>query len=164
VRRRLVAVGALLAGLIVALMVLRVVGLEPHERRAGLWLTGDLVTAPVTDWSFADKYPTIFVQTQTWYGVPHSVTATAVAANGQLYLTSTYPPGVRFPEGRVWNRNIARDPHVRLKIGSRVFDRTLVVVTDPAERAVALEAKARKYPALKTSDPSRVQLFRVAPG
>src|SRR5206468_4917346 len=66
----LILVGALLACVAVALVTLRIVGLDPKDRRPGLWLTGDLVTKPVTDWSFTDKYPTIFVQTRSWYGLP----------------------------------------------------------------------------------------------
>ncbi len=30
--------------------------------------------------------------------------------------------------------NVAYDPHVRLKIGDQLYDRTLVLVTDPAEQ------------------------------
>src|SRR2546427_4648725 len=84
----LILVGALLACVAVALVTLRIVGLDPKDRRPGLWLTGDLVTKPVTDWSFTDKYPTIFVQTRSWYGLPHSVTTSCTAHNGRLYLRS----------------------------------------------------------------------------
>jgi hypothetical protein len=37
-------------------------------------------------------------------------------------------------------------------------------VTDPAERAAALEAKARKYPGQRVPETSTVYLFRVQPG
>ncbi len=66
-RKLVIGVGAIVAGLLVALIVLRVVGLDPKDRRAGLWLTGEVVTTPVTDWSFTDKYRNIYVQTKTWY-------------------------------------------------------------------------------------------------
>ena len=84
----LILVGALLACVAVALVTLRIVGLDPKDRRPGLWLTGDLVTKPVTDWSFTDKYPTIFVQTRSWYGLPHSVTTSCTAHNGSLSPTA----------------------------------------------------------------------------
>ncbi len=155
--------GAILGSLVVALIALRLVGLEPQERQPGLWLTGELVTAPITDWSFTDKYRTIFVQTRPWYGLPHSVTTICVAHDGQLYLTSTYPPGGQFPRDRLWNRNVMRDPRVRLKIGPQLFDRTLALVTDPAEKHAVLESKARKYPRLPEVDESRVYVFRVVP-
>ena len=37
------------------------------------------------------------------------------------------------PEGRHWNQNVVRDPCVRLKIADKLYDRTLVKITDPVE-------------------------------
>ena len=36
-----------------------------------------------------------------------------------------------------------------LKIGNQLFDRTLSLVTDPAEKAAVLQARAKKYPYVK---------------
>jgi hypothetical protein len=155
--------GVVVAGLAAVLLVLRLVGLEPRERWPGLWLTGEVVTAPISDWSFTDRYPTIAVQTRAWYGLPHSVTVTCTAMDGHLYLTSVYPPGLEFPRDRPWNRYVMRDPHVRLKIGPQVYDRTLMLVTDPAEKDAVLAAKAKKYPRQTAVDKSRVHVFRVGP-
>ena len=152
------------ACLVIALVALRVVGLDPKEGRPGLWLTGELVTTPVTDWAFTDKYPNIFVQTRSWYGLPHSVTTTATAHDRQLYLTSVYRPGTQFPRDRRWNKNVMRDPHVRLKIGDQVFERTVTLVTDPAEKDAVLATKAKKYPRQRVVDKNLVYVFRVQPG
>src|SRR5579864_5182392 len=95
----IVACGALL------LVVLSITGLEPRERTPGLWLKGNLVTNPVTDWSFTDQVSTVAVQTRTWYLLPHSITTYCVAYNGQLYLDSFYRPGVAYPHGRSWNED-----------------------------------------------------------
>ncbi len=152
------------AVVVVAFVALRLVGLDPHERRPGLWLKGERVTAPVTDWSFTDRYPTIYLQTQSRYLLPHSVTITCVAHNGQLYLTSVYREGAPFPQGKLWTSNVMRDPHVRLKIGARVFDQTVALVTDPAERATVLESKAKKYPEQRVPKTATVYLFHVLPG
>jgi hypothetical protein len=163
--RKLVwAAGAVVVGLLLALVALRVVGLEPHERRPGLWLTGQSVTTPVTDWSFTDQFQTIYVQTRAWYGLPHSVTTTITAYDGRLYLTSVYRPGMRFPDDRLWNKNILRDPRVRLKIGDRVFDGIAALVTDSAEKDAVLDAKAKKYPGQRATDRSLVHVFRVQTG
>ena len=137
--RVLKVLGVVMVCLVLALLVLRVIGLDPHERRPGLWLKGNVVTSPVTDWSFTDRYQTVKVQTRSSYLLPHSVTTFCIAYNGQLYLATTRP------ETRQWSRNVARDPHVRLKIGDQLFDRTLSVVTDPAEREAVLQARAKKY-------------------
>ncbi len=139
---------AIVACLAVALIVLRITGLEPKDRRPGLWLKGNLVTTPVTDWSFTDKVKNVELQTRTWYLLPHSVRINCVAYNGQLYLSTVNPPGVYAPHS--WNVNVARDPHVRLKIGNQLYDRTLSFVTDPAEKAAVLQARVKKYPELKT--------------
>jgi hypothetical protein len=162
-RRALIVVGVVVACLVMALGALNIVGLDPEERRPGLWLTGELVTKPITDWSFTDKYPNIFVQTRSWYGLPHSVTTTITAHNGQIYLTSVYRPGLEFPRDRLWNKNIMRDPHVRLKIGDQVFDRTVALVTDPAEKDAVLATKAKKYPRQRVVDKNLVYVFRVQP-
>src|SRR5262249_52465387 len=155
-----IAAGALLACLVIALVVLRVVGLDPQERRPGLWLTGRVVTEPVTSWSFTEQYPNIAVQTRSWYGLPHAVTTTVTAHAGRLYLTSNYRPGQQFPRDRLWNRNILRDPRVRLKIGDRLFDGTVTLVTDAAEKDAMLETKAQKYPRQRSADKSLVYVFR----
>jgi len=163
VRALRIGLGVLVAVVLVALVTLRIVGLDPQDRRPGLWLKGEVVTQPVTDWSFTDNYQNIFVQTRSWYGLPHSVTTTITAHDGKLYLTSVYRPGGRFPDDRLWNRNIMRDPHVRLKIGDRVFDRTVALVTDPAEKDAVLATKAKKYPRQRVTDKNLVYVFRVQP-
>jgi hypothetical protein len=163
VRALRLGLGVLVVVVVVALVTLRIVGLDPGERRPGLWLKGEAIKQPVTDWSFTDRYPTIFVQTHSWYGLPHSVTVTCTALDGQLYLTSVYRAGLQFPRDRLWNKNVLRDPHVRLKIGPQVYDRTLTLVPDGAEKDAVLVAKAKKYPRQAAADKSRVYVFRVGP-
>ncbi|HYL38912.1 MAG TPA: hypothetical protein VEV17_23545 [Bryobacteraceae bacterium] len=153
--------GFILACLALLLIVLRITGFEPHGNTPGLWLTGNLVTTPVSDWSFTDAFQTVNVQTQTGYLLPHSVTTYCVAYNGQLYLTSVYRAGLEYPNGRSWNADVARDPHVRLKIKDQLYDRTLSHVTDPAEIASVLQAKRKKYPQQKIPATSTVIVFHV---
>ena len=105
---------------------------------------------PVTDWSFTNEFQEIYLETQTWYLIPHSVTIWCAAHNGQLYLFSIYSEGRdEFPEGRSWNRNVVRDPRVRLKIENQLFERRVALITDPAEREIALQAFAGKYTRVK---------------
>ena len=120
-------VGVIVICMLLLLVTLRFTGLNPYGDTPGrmsfpgLWLSGNLVTAPVTDWSFTDNIRTVKVQTDTRYGIPHSVTTWCIAYNGQLYLATS---GAAVRE---WPRNVARDPHVRLKIGNDLYDRTLMV-------------------------------------
>jgi hypothetical protein len=154
-------VGVIVVCLVLLLIAARVNGFEPNARRPGLWLKGDLVTTPVADWSFTDDVPNLKIQTNTWYGIPHSVTINCVSYKGQLYLDSFYAAGLTYPHGRSWNEDVARDPHVRLKIGNQLYDRTLALVSDPAEAAAVNEAKMKKYPELKLPPGGTVVLFRV---
>ena len=157
--------GSILICLILLLLAARINGFEPKDcspfnrslscRLPGLWLKGQVVTTPVTDWSFTDKIPQIKIQTQTPFLLPHSVTIWCAVYNGNLYVTSN--------PGKLWNDDIVRDPHVRLKIGDQVFDRTLSIVDDPAEKAAVLQAKGRKYPQWKVPSVSVATVFRVNP-
>ncbi len=158
-------VGSTVIVLLAVLLLLSVTGFEPKGcpptdrsltcRMPGLWIKGEPVTTPVADWSFTDKIPQIKIQTQTAFLLPHSVTIWCAVYNGNLYVTSY--------RGRQWVENIVRDPHVRLKIGDQVFDRTLSMVNDPAEKAGVLQAKGRKYPQWKVPAVSTATVFRVNP-
>ena len=124
---------------------LRLLGYEPSDQRPGLWLTGDRVTEPVADWAFTEDHLEIFVQTSTPYLIPHSVTTYCAFYEDDLYLFSAYYQGGVFPEERGWNRNVMRDPRVRLKIGDRVFDQTVSHVTDPETRDAVHANAVAKY-------------------
>ena len=151
-------VGAIVVCLILLLVVLRITGLNPRDRTPGLWLSGNLVTTPVSDWSFTDNVPNIKLQTATWYGLPHSVTINCLSYNGQLYVSSVFPAGA---PSRSWNDNVMRDPHVRIKIGNNLYDRTMVQVTDPAERDAVLQDRAKKYPELKVPPNATIHIFHA---
>ena len=144
-------------------------GCEPQDRRPGLWLSGELVQGPVTDWSFTHEITEIFVETRTWYGIPHSVTTVCVAHDGALYVPSIYFEGGEFPDARFWNRNVVRDPRVRLGIGGRIYERRAVLVEDPAEWNAVLAAFGRKSSFWKDhaekpkSERPKIIFFRMDP-
>src|ERR1700685_4125876 len=89
------------------LVTLRLTGLEPEYldlnqlrahhmiARPGLWLKGEVVSAPVTDWSFVEQIPhpgrslnTVLVETRTPYFIPHSVRTMPTVRNGALFIRS----------------------------------------------------------------------------
>jgi hypothetical protein len=173
-------IGATLTCLILLLVILRFTGFEPKDcpidrkslacRMPGLWLRGNVVSTPVADWSFADKFLDLKLETHSRFLLPHSVATKFMTHDGQLYVSSTYPPGIEYPHGRSWNENVARDPHVRIKLGDQLYSGSLVRVTDPAEQLAALQAKAKRYPAgspywseWKMRPVSAEVVFRVAP-
>jgi hypothetical protein len=145
------------------------VACSPHDRRPGTWLSGELVPGPVADWSFSDEAEEIFVETRTWYGIPHSITTVCAADGAALYVPSVYFEGGEFPDARFWNRNAVRDPRVRIQIGDRLYAGRAVVVEDAAEREAALAALARKYPfwqelvAKPEDERPSVYFFRIDP-
>ena len=145
----------------VTLVSLRLLGYEPSDQRPGLWLTGERVSEPVTDWSFTQDHPEIFVQTRTRYMIPHSITTYCAFYEGDLCLFSAYYQGGVFPDERGWNRNVMRDPRVRLKIGDRLFVQTVSHVTD-AETREAVHANAvAKYPEWSSPGLENVHILLV---
>ena len=156
-RTLLKTVGVIFVCLILLLVVLSVTGFGPHDRTPGLWLKGNVVTTTVTDWSFTENIPVVQIQTQSWYLLPHSVNINCLNYNGQLYLVSVFPAGTRHG----WNENVIRDPHVRLKIGDQIYDRTVSLVADPAEQEGVLEARHKKYPQLKIPPNATIHVFHV---
>jgi hypothetical protein len=149
-----VLIVVILAG---TLLTLRMTGLEPEYldlnqlrahhmiARPGLWLKGEVVTTPVTDWSFVDKveHPgrsinTVLVETRTPYFIPHSVRTMPFVRNGVLYIRSHQDRmDVQFPSDKSWTSNVARDPRVRIKIGEKLYEATMVLVSDRAQ-AIAI--------------------------
>jgi hypothetical protein len=142
-------VGGISFVLVFALLGARITGFNPKGPRAGLWLSGSLVTSPVNDWSFVDNYPTIEVQTNTWYLIPHSVTIWCVSYEKNLYLQAF---------GRTWKQNVARDPHVRIKIGNQLYDETVTPITDTSEFSGVAQNMTKKYPSWKPLKPSEIDL------
>lgn len=157
---RALKVGLLLVGalVVVSLLTLRVTGLEPRyidprseafvERGRtagpGLWLTGEVVREPVTNWDWVRdvndpiRGNTIMLETRTWYGIPHSVTINLVPRGDKLYVSGS-EQGSRlqkqFPNSKSWWANIERDPRVRMKIDGRIYEMTVALVADRAEVA-----------------------------
>jgi hypothetical protein len=159
-------VGAIVACVILALVVLGITGLDPNQRRPGLWLKGDVESFPA-DWTCADKDRTLMVETHSGYLIPHSVTIYFVTGKGNLYLHADYPPGRTFPNGKSWTANVGRDPNVRIKIGRQVFDGKLALVTDPAEFDALFQDFRAKYPKSPFSNYRRrkdVFFLRLLPG
>lgn len=126
--------------------------IPPGLENMGFWVTGETAPPP-SDWSFLDGLRTVRVETRTWYGIPFSVEGDIIRVGQQPYLLSHYfppQPGQpdtrdRFPEQRFWNRNVVRDPRIRLKAGDRVFELLAHHVTDADEMKACEEAFQGKY-------------------
>ena len=149
----LLVIGALV---IIPLLVLRVTGLEPQfiapESQAyadsgrtagpGLWLKGEVVREPVKNWDWVREvnHPVrehfIMMETNTWYGIPHSVTVRLNPRGDKLYLVGTAQGarlGKEFPDGKAWWKNVMRDPRVRMKIDGKSYEMPLVLINNRDE-------------------------------
>jgi hypothetical protein len=177
VRRRapgLTIAGVIVGALVLVLGTLRVIGFEPYSPYPGMWIKGELVTTPVTDWSFAknikeglreaDGFPLALIETRErlFPLLAYSVTTSTAILDGKLYVGAHYVAGVPYPEGRHWNKNIVADPRVRIKIGTKLYDRALLRITDPVMDKALAEEWDRRRP--HGSDPGLVKLwFEVVP-
>ena len=144
-----------------ALLTLRVTGLDPeymdyttqeyNERGRmtlpGLWLSGEVVKEPIGnwDWVLAVSHPergnTIMLETQTWYGIPYSVTILPTPRGDKMYIGGSARDARLarvFPDYKQWWANVENDPRVRLKIDGKIYEMTAALVHDPVELAEVL--------------------------
>ena len=108
----------------------------PCDRTPGVWLSGDEVTEPVSDWSFANDVPLCQIEVQAL--LPHSVNLNCMSSNGQLYLSCS---GC---EGKYWSSAALANPHGRIRIDNLVYPVTLTRVENPATLDEAWVARITK--------------------
>lgn len=144
-----------------ALLTLRVTGLDPeymdyttqeyNERGRmtlpGLWLSGEVVKEPIGNWdwvldvSHPERGNTIMLETQTWYGIPYSVTILPTPRGDKMYIGGSARDARLarvFPDYKQWWANVENDPRVRLKIDGKIYEMTAALVHDPVELAEVL--------------------------
>ena len=115
---------------VIAILAITVVGLgcEPKDVRPGLWLSGDTVTDSVTDWAFTEKVDEIFIQTKTWYLLPHSTTIWGAEMGGDFYIGSYGYEG-QDADKKYWESNVARNSEATLRIDGKLYAVTVTPVT-----------------------------------
>jgi hypothetical protein len=116
-----------------------VLGCQPEDETPGLWLRGEVALERVDDWRFTNDIEEIFVETRPWYGIPHSTTIWCVELGGSLYI------GSYGDEKKAWEKNLARDPRVKLAISGKLYEVTLAPVTEPSQAEALDAAYAQKY-------------------
>lgn len=85
-------------------------------------LRGEVVSEPVSDWSFADD---AFLDLETRLDDPYSVELNYFVKEGRLYIDPA--------EGRRWLDHIRADPRVRVRLDGKVYPATAVLVGRPGE-------------------------------
>jgi hypothetical protein len=88
---------------------------EPSDVRPGLWLKGEQVTASVESWKFAAETDEIFIETDPWYGIPHSTTIWSVVVDDNIYIGSY---GL---DKKAWEKNLIENANARLGISGKLY-------------------------------------------
>ena len=166
-RKLLVALGVLLLIPVVAIVTLLVAsGYADGPSRlfgGGELVSGELVTGPEPDWSFAHDLPTIELQL---LNPPRSRVMWIVEHEGKPYVVSGYMSSTI---GRLWKRwpaQAERDGRAIVRIAGKRYERTLKrIKTGAVVEGVAAELR-RKYQYRVTPadiEAGTTWLFELAP-
>ena len=146
-------------GILIAIPIALSACFGPEDQRPGLRLRGQVVATLPADWSFTDDHKLIAVEVQTPYLLPHSVTIWCAEVEGALYV------GARDPETKRWPGWVDRNPDVRLRIGSQLFEVKLAPLEQANRIAQVRRSYAAKYdlstPAAGEGPP--IRYWRVEP-
>lgn len=115
---------------------------------------GELVTAPITDWSFAAAPQEIELQLAYQ---DTSRTTWVVVHEGAAIV----PASLSFPPGKQWPYAADRDGRAIVRIGGKRYPVNLTRVQDPALEAKLGESIRAKYPSVPPSG-GGVWFFRLA--
>jgi hypothetical protein len=85
-------------------------------------LSGDLVTEPVSDWSFVEDR---FIDVETRPGDPYSIELNYQIKNRELFID----PGA----GRKWLDHIRADPRLRIRFDDKIYPVQAILVGEPGE-------------------------------
>lgn len=129
------SIPVLLAGLVLACGP---VGPCPGGR-----LEGEVGPAVVSSWAFADDVEAAEFETRP--DSPHSVHTWFIAIGERLYVPTSMIRGPKDPTRRAWVEHVGRDPHVRIRLGEKIFERRAARVVDAEEYARVRSALEEKY-------------------
>jgi hypothetical protein len=118
---------------------------------------GELVSAPVADWSFVKDVAEIELQLESQ---PRSRITWIFFLDGKAYV----PASLGFPPGKTWHQEAARDGRATLRIEGRRYPVTLTKLDDAAAGQIGDAARAeltRKYGQLPSSE-GGAWIFEVA--
>ena len=93
----------------------------------------------VNDWRFTDEIQEIAIETRTWYLLAHSTTIWCVEYEGNLYV------GSYGTEKKFWEKNIERNPQVKINIDGEIYKATMSLLEDEALSREVNVAYNRKY-------------------
>jgi hypothetical protein len=174
---------------LLAIMLVAVIGILITQRvsdgpieflQGGSFRTGELITQPVTDWSFGVDKRSEF----ELVGYATSRTAGYIMHDGVAYMTCDLGYIWNRLEGpqrwilhliylfKHWHEDALQDGRARIRIDGKIYPTTFVKVEDPALEAILrarLEDQAREYLAPAelgpppAQGPADIWFFRMAP-
>ncbi|MGH0035288.1 MAG: hypothetical protein ACQGVK_09700 [Myxococcota bacterium] len=124
-------------------------------------LGGEVVSAPVDDWSFTADIET--AQLETRPEDPYSVNIWIYGEGERLYVPTSLILGSSEPTEREWVRNLVADDRVRLRVDGRIYERRAVRITDAAELDQARTKLLQKYDVEADEHSSAAWIFRLVP-
>jgi hypothetical protein len=131
-------------------------GCEPWGPLPGGRLSGEVAPNPPSDWSLADEYE--IVQIETRPSDPYSVNLWGAGVGESFFVAAG--------EGETadWAQHLVDDPNVRLRVGETIYELRAVRIQDEAEVARFMTALVRKYEFEPTEEQRReAWLFRLDP-
>ena len=142
---------------ILSLISLWLVGCSPSDATPGQWLRGDAADTLPQDWAFTDEFKEIFVEVQTPYFIPHSVTIWCAQVDGKLFI------GARDPESKNWPGWIDKNSDIRLQIDNDIYSVSASALSDEATPGTLGAAYAEKYSLPPPTDgaPSNMRYWAI---
>ena len=137
----LIIVGLLIGS---AYFIGNVLGIEPQDRRPGTRLAG-VVTPLPDDWSVTESAQEVHLETYPWFGIPFSVTTVLAWSGDDLYIPSIYAEPAQFPGSKFWNKVVAANPNVRLRVGDALYELRIENTATEADYLDGVDALAEKY-------------------
>jgi len=101
--------------------------------------SGELVTTPVADWSFAANVPEIALQLESQ---SKSRTTWILVNDGKAYI----PAATEYPPGKTWHRVARVDGRATIRVDGKRYPVLLTKVEDPAVLDAVRAVAEKKYP------------------
>ena len=108
----------------------------PCDRLPGGPLQGETVTAPVSNWSFANDAPLCQIQVAAM--IPWSVNLNCMSEGGKLYLSCSRC------EGKFWSSTALENANGYIGISGKVYPVSMIRVLDPETLDIAWRSRGQK--------------------
>jgi len=131
---------------------------EPYGRIPGGRLSGEEVTGPVTDWSFALKRENRPLTLEVRPSNPYSVNTSLFILEGNLYVSSILGGDSR------WAQFLVEDPNLRVRSGNKIYKVRATKIDDQALIDQIHQGRAQRSGRGTTRTPeelARIWFFRI---